>query len=211
MLPLLVALLAFVPGLLAGPGADSEHDRRWPTIKTSNRTQTNFSNSSQTNSTHGTYLLGVGKADITGPVASIKLSGYANDKQKGGGIRQRIYSRAFIIGDVKKPDDRIIYVVLDNLVGDTAIRYGVLEALEDLGPEYAMYGQNNVALASTHSHSGPGGWNNYLLPQIPGRGFHKKSYKAIVDGAVLSIKRAHESLAEARSLLFFFLYADLFL
>ena len=36
---------------------------------------------------------------------------------------------------------------------------------------------------------------NYLLPQITSLGFDKQSYQAIVDGVVLSIKRAHESLA----------------
>jgi neutral ceramidase len=35
---------------------------------------------------------------------------------------------------------------------------------------------------------------NYLLPQITSKGFDTQSYKAIVDGAVLSIQRAHTSL-----------------
>lgn len=47
----------------------------------------------------------------------------------------------------------------------------------------------------THQHSGPGAWVNYLLPQVTTLGFNQQSYQAIVDGAVLSIKRAHESLA----------------
>lgn len=142
------------------------------------------------------YLIGVGKADITGPAADVVLTGYANLDQVGGGIRQRLHSRAFIIGDVKNPKDRFVYVVLDNLVGDTAVRFGVLEALAAAGQEYSVYGQDNIALAAVHSHSSPGGWNNYLVPQIPGYGFNDQSYQAIVDGAVLSIKRAHESLTE---------------
>ncbi|KAF7554021.1 hypothetical protein G7Z17_g3226 [Cylindrodendrum hubeiense] len=43
---------------------------------------------------------------------------------------------------------------------------------------------------------GPGGWFNYLLPQITSLGFSKETYQAIVDGALLSIQRAHESLEE---------------
>jgi neutral ceramidase len=58
-----------------------------------------------------------------------------------------------------------------------------------------MYGQSNVAVTGTHSHSGPAAWLNYLLPQITSKGFDKQSYQAIVDGGVLSVKRAHESLA----------------
>ncbi|TQV92341.1 hypothetical protein V2A60_007030 [Cordyceps javanica] len=142
------------------------------------------------------YLLGVGKADITGPVAEVALTGYANLQQIGSGLRQRLFARAFIIGDTKDPSARIVYVVLDALVGDTSVRYGVLDALSKLGDDYKMYGQRNVALAAVHSHSAPGGWNNYLTPQIPGLGFNDDSYNALVDGTVLAIKRAHQELSE---------------
>ncbi|RYP12025.1 hypothetical protein DL767_011531 [Monosporascus sp. MG133] len=145
------------------------------------------------------YLIGVGKADITGPVVEIGFAGYADTAQKGTGLRQRIYSRAFIVGDLNKPEDRFVYLVLDAQSGDTALRYGILDGLAALGSEYAVYGQGNVAVTGTHSHAGPGAWFNYLLPQITSFGFDKQSYQAIVDGAVLSIKRAHESLEEART------------
>ncbi|ETS78190.1 hypothetical protein PFICI_10252 [Pestalotiopsis fici W106-1] len=142
------------------------------------------------------YLLGVGKADITGPAVEINFAGYADTAQTGTGIRQRIYSRAFIIGDVNNPDDRFVYIILDTQSGDTAIRYGVLEGVAALGSEYSVYGQSNIALTGTHSHSGPGAWFNYLLPQITSLGYDEQSYQAIVDGTVLSIQRAHESLEE---------------
>ena len=123
------------------------------------------------------------------------MMGYADPKQVGSGLRQRLYSRAFIIADPKVAEDRLVYLVLDTQSGDTAVRYGILEALQALGPEYAtVYGQKNVAVTGTHSHSGPGAWLNYLLPQITSKGFNKQSYQAIVDGAVLSIRRAHESI-----------------
>ena len=141
------------------------------------------------------YLLGVGKSDITGPVVEINFMGYANGSQVGSGLRQRIYSRAFIIGDVDLSEDRFVYLVLDTQSGDTAIRNGILEGLAALGDEYGMYGQSNVAVTGTHSHSGPGAWLNYLLPQITSKGFDKASYQAIVDGAVESIKIAHLNLA----------------
>ncbi|MCJ1378018.1 hypothetical protein MMC17_001114 [Xylographa soralifera] len=141
------------------------------------------------------YLLGVGKADITGPIVEINMMGYADPNQVGSGLRQRLFSRAFIVGDIRHPKDRFVYLVLDIQSGDTAIRYGILEGLQELGPQYsAVYGQHNVAVTGTHSHSGPGAWLNYLLPQITSRGFDKQSYQAIVDGAVLSIRKAHDGL-----------------
>ncbi|KAI1194717.1 Neutral/alkaline nonlysosomal ceramidase [Nemania serpens] len=141
------------------------------------------------------YLLGVGKADITGPCVEINLMGYADPNQIGTGLRQRLYSRAFIVADPSHPTNKFVYLVLDTQSGDTAVRYGILSELQGLGPEYADYGHHNVAVTGTHSHSGPGAWLNYLLPQITSKGFDQQSYRAIVDGAVLSIKKAHESLA----------------
>jgi neutral ceramidase len=142
------------------------------------------------------YLLGVGKADITGPVVEIGFAGYADLAQTGTGLRQRIYSRAFIVGDVNKPSDRFVYLVLDTQSGDTGLRRGILEGVAALGSGYSVYNKNNIAVTGTHSHSGPGAWFNYLLPQVTSLGYDKQSYKAIVDGAVLSVKRAHESLRE---------------
>ena len=142
------------------------------------------------------YLIGVGKADVTGPVAEINFAGYADLSQIGTGLRQRLHSRCFIIANAANSSDRFAYLVLDTQSGDTAFRYGILEAVAALGDDYSVYGQNNVAVTGTHSHSGPGAWFNYLLPQITSFGFDDQSYQAIVDGAVLSIQRAHENLQE---------------
>ncbi|KAI0009952.1 Neutral/alkaline nonlysosomal ceramidase [Xylariaceae sp. FL0662B] len=144
------------------------------------------------------YLIGVGKADITGPCVEINLMGYADPNQVGTGLRQRLYSRAFIIADPLNPADRFVYIVLDTQSGDTAVRYGILSGLQDLGLGYEHYGHHNLALTGTHSHSGPGAWLNYLLPQITSKGFSQQSYRAIVDGALLSVRRAHESLSPGR-------------
>lgn len=141
-------------------------------------------------------MIGVGKADITGPVVEINFAGYADLSQVGSGLRQRIYSRAFIVGDVNNPNDRFVYLVLDTQSGDTAVSFGIFDSLAALGGEYSVYNRGNVAVTGTHAHSGPGAWFNYLLPQVTSLGFDKQSYQAIVDGAVLSIKRAHESLTE---------------
>ncbi|KAJ9611100.1 hypothetical protein H2200_004283 [Cladophialophora chaetospira] len=143
----------------------------------------------------GDYLLGVGKADITGPVVEINLMGYADTDQSGTGLRQRLYCRAFIVGDLSNESSRVVYLVLDTQSGDTAVRDGILQGLKNLGPKYAVYNKNNVAVTGTHSHSGPGAWLNYLLPQITSLGFNKESYEAIINGSVLAVQRAHDGLA----------------
>ena len=120
--------------------------------------------------------------------------GYASPSQVGTGLRQRIFARAFIIGDINNANDRFIYLNIDAACGDTAIRYGILEGITSLGPSYSLYTQQNVAVIGTHQHSGPGAWLNYLLPQVTSLGFDKQSYDAIVNGSILAIQRAHESL-----------------
>jgi neutral ceramidase len=116
-------------------------------------------------------------------------------EQVGSGLRQRIYARAFIVGSNSNPADRFVYLNIDTSCGDTAIRNGILEGVAALGPAYSAYGEQNIAVVGTHSHSGPGAFMNYLLPQITSLGFSQQSYQAIVDGAVLAVKRAHESLS----------------
>jgi neutral ceramidase len=132
------------------------------------------------------------------PVVELNMMGYADLAQTDTGLRQRIYSRAFIVGSPDDEASRFIYLVLDTQSGDIAVRNGILEGVAALGDDYAMYTTDNIAVTGTHSHSGPGAWLNYLLPQVTSKGFDKQSYQAIVDGAVLSIKRAHESLTEGR-------------
>lgn len=124
--------------------------------------------------------------------------GFAMGDQKGTGLRQRLYSRAFIVGDVNTPKDRLLYMVLDIQSGDTAVRNGILDGLKKMGPEYAVYTSENLAVTGTHSHSGPGGWSNLFLHHVSTQGFDKATWQAVVNGSLVSIKRAHESLKEGR-------------
>ncbi|RDA93269.1 hypothetical protein CP533_6530 [Ophiocordyceps camponoti-saundersi (nom. inval.)] len=143
------------------------------------------------------FLIGVGKADITGPVVELVMAGYAHSDQVATGLRQRLYSRAFIIADAKEPRNRLLYVVLDNINSDAAIRMSILDAFKaNPSGELSVYNEHNFALSSVHSHSGPSSGWNYFLPQIPQSGFDIQGHRAVVDGALLSIKRAHMSLEE---------------
>lgn len=54
-----------------------------------------------------------------------------------------------------------------------------------------MYSTENVVLSGTHTHSGPGGYLQYLMYTIISQGFTKQTFDAIVSGIVLSVERAH--------------------
>jgi neutral ceramidase len=56
----------------------------------------------------------------------------------------------------------------------------------------ALYGAQNVAISGIHTHSGPGGYLQYLLYDITSLGFVRESFDALVDGIAL-VSRQRES------------------
>lgn len=46
----------------------------------------------------------------------------------------------------------------------------------------AAYTDENVMLTATHTHSGPGGFMQYLLFDVTCNGFIRQSYEALVAG-----------------------------
>ncbi|XP_031458440.1 putative neutral ceramidase C [Phasianus colchicus] len=143
----------------------------------------------------GNYLLGVGRADCTGPVAEIPLMGYANPDQVGGGLLTRLYSRAFIVAE---PNDsrRVVFVSIDIGMVSQRLR---LEVLKELKSKYGeLYRRDNVILSGTHTHSGPGGYFQYTLFWITSKGLIKPNLNAIVNGIVKSIDIAHQNMKRGR-------------
>ncbi|NXU84331.1 ASAH2 ceramidase, partial [Xiphorhynchus elegans] len=141
------------------------------------------------------YLVGVGRADCTGPVAQVPLMGYANADQVGGGLLTHLYSRAFIVAD---PEDskRVVFVSADIGMMSQRVRMEVLKRLQSKYGD--LYRQDNVILSGTHTHSGPGGYFQYTLFWITSKGLIRPSLNAIVNGIVKSIDIAHESMKRAR-------------
>lgn len=139
------------------------------------------------------YLIGVGRADCTGPVAEVPLMGYASPDQTAGGIHTRLYSRAFIVAN---NSERVVFVSADIGMVSQRLR---LEVLKKLQTKYGdLYRQENVVLSGTHTHSGPGGYFQYTLFIITSKGYIKPSINAIVNGIVKSIDIAHGNLKAGR-------------
>ncbi|KAF7298390.1 Neutral ceramidase [Mycena kentingensis (nom. inval.)] len=138
------------------------------------------------------YLLGLGIADITGPVVETNMMGYAALSQTDSGLHQRQRARAWIVGETDNTANRVVFINADIAFGDTGVRRAILAKLQD---KYGgLYNAKNFALSSTHQHSGVGGYVENLLPQVTSLGWVKQSYDAIVAGVVLAVDRAHASL-----------------
>ncbi|XP_074855615.1 putative neutral ceramidase C [Carettochelys insculpta] len=141
------------------------------------------------------YLIGVGRADCTGPVAEVPLMGYANPDQVARGILSRLYSRAFIVAE---PDDskRVVFVSADIGMVSQRLR---LEVIKQLKSKYGeLYRQDNVILSGTHTHSGPAGYFQYTIFLLTSKGLIKPSLNAIVNGIIKSIDIAHQSMTRGR-------------
>lgn len=141
------------------------------------------------------YLVGAGKADITGPVADVNLMGYANAEQIAGGLHIRQFARAFVVADAKNESHRFVFVNMDACMASQAVTFTVIQKLKE---QYGgLYNEQNVALSGTHTHSGPAGYLQYLVYDITSLGFIPQTFHSLVDGIVLSIARAHDALAPA--------------
>lgn len=81
-------------------------------------------------------------------------------------------------------------------MGDTGIRRSIVSQLSSQFP--GVYTNDNIALVSTHQHSGVGGYLEDLLPQLTALGYVKETADAIVAGTVLAVKRAHANLAPGK-------------
>uniref|UniRef100_A0A672FFL9 Neutral ceramidase n=1 Tax=Salarias fasciatus TaxID=181472 RepID=A0A672FFL9_SALFA len=142
---------------------------------------------------HSPYLIGVGRADCTGPPAEIPLMGYAQSSQLAAGIHTRLYSRAFIVDDGRK---RVVFVTADVGMISQRLRLEVLRALR---VKYGdLYRQDNVALSGTHTHCGLGGFFQYTLFMLSSKGYIPESVQPLVDGIVKSIDIAHRNMRPGR-------------
>jgi len=52
----------------------------------------------------------------------------------------------------------------------------------------SVYTEDNVCISGIHTHSGPGGYWQYVLYEVTSLGFVKQSLDVVVDGIVESIK-----------------------
>jgi len=138
----------------------------------------------------GSYEVGVGISDITGPAAQIVFMGYAVSTQSGEGIHFRQRARAFVVSDGTK---RVAYVSGDFGMGGDLVNTHVVQGLERaLGK--GVYTYENLCISGTHTHSTPGGFAQYVMIEVPTLGFVNETLDALVTGIVDAVVKAHKNL-----------------
>ncbi|EEB16906.1 Neutral ceramidase precursor, putative [Pediculus humanus corporis] len=135
---------------------------------------------------NGEYDIGVGIADVTGPITDINFMGYGKFEQVGKGLHLRQWARSYIIDD---GNQILVFVNVDvGMIGD-GLRLQVLKSLKEIYGD--AYNSQNVIISGTHTHSAPGGFLMHFLFDLPCKGFSRETFDALVDGIVKSISMAH--------------------
>mmetsp|Transcript_2818 Transcript_2818/g.3022 ORF Transcript_2818/g.3022 Transcript_2818/m.3022 type:complete len:734 (+) Transcript_2818:50-2251(+) len=144
------------------------------------------------------FKVGVGSYDMTGPCTEINFMGYALPSQRGSGIHLRLRARAFAFED-ETTGKRAVFVSVDGGMGSDLVKMRVLDKLNaELGE--GIYTHDNVAISGTHTHSGPGGFQQYVLYQVTSLGFVKETFDAWVNGISQAIIHAHNRIQPAKTL-----------
>ena len=79
----------------------------------------------------GENLVGIGKADVTGPAVEIPLMGYGKSNQAAGGIHTRLFSRSFIFQNKGSSNDVVVFVSVDLAMIGHLKKQKVLEKLSE--------------------------------------------------------------------------------
>src|SRR3954454_5510103 len=118
--------------------------------------------------------------------------GYGMRFQRSAGIQLRQRSRAFVLVD-RETSHRLVFVVADIGMFFRNVRDAVLTRLDA-----SSYDEDNVVLTATHTHAGVAGYSGYRLYNMTTDGFRPRTFQALVDGVVESIRRAEADLAPGR-------------
>ncbi|MFW0796454.1 neutral/alkaline non-lysosomal ceramidase N-terminal domain-containing protein [Gordonia sp. CPCC 205515] len=138
------------------------------------------------------YLVGCGKADVTGAIAGQGMMGYSEADQVAEGLLQRCWARAFIVVD-QASGQRVVFVTTDLACLFQSHHMGLMPKLaKRFG---SLYTERNVNLNATHTHASCGGTAWDFAYSLAAYGFKRNSYEAELNGIYTAIVRAHESLA----------------
>ncbi|MFW0789912.1 neutral/alkaline non-lysosomal ceramidase N-terminal domain-containing protein [Gordonia sp. CPCC 205333] len=138
------------------------------------------------------FLVGAGKADMTGAIAGQGMMGYADFSQIASGLLQRCWARAYIIVDVRT-GSRVVFVNADIAIIFASHRVGVMAALR---AKYgSLYTEENININATHNHNSCGGTSWDYAHHLSALGFQRNSYDAEVAGIVAAIEAAHATVA----------------
>jgi hypothetical protein len=136
---------------------------------------------------------GAASADITPPVKETKvtLGGYGQRKGKPAkGVHDPVFAKAFVVESEGK---KVAVVAIDLVESSNEIRDAVLLRLKG-----TAFGNDNVFISATHSHSAPGAVEKIIIASVVFGKYSQPVVDHIADGIVKAIKEADSKLTVAK-------------
>ena len=144
------------------------------------------------------WLIGVGKSDITGPITDVVTFGYGDSSHVTAGLHDRLWARAFIVED-RKTNAQVTIVVISAGAVFGNVKREVVRRLQQAFD--GIYEEGNLLIVADHSHSAPGGQGHHFLHVMATHGFERDSWDAQVEGIVEAVVQARNSLQPGRVLI----------
>jgi neutral ceramidase len=141
------------------------------------------------------YSIGTGIAEVTDRAAGLPLQGMADTNQISTGVDAPLFARAFTVTD-RDTGHSVAVVVADIWSGTRRVKDAVVRRLSAV--HRSPFGDENVLLAGTHTHSAPGGYSGMLLYDYTDGGVDDATVQCIVQGCVKAIEMAQANLGPGR-------------
>eukprot|EP00298_Acanthocystis_sp_HF-20_P015889 c21307_g1_i1.p1 GENE.c21307_g1_i1~~c21307_g1_i1.p1 ORF type:complete len:784 (-),score=300.44 c21307_g1_i1:137-2488(-) len=134
------------------------------------------------------YNVGVGRADITGPIGS-KLMGY-DIPDVSNTIHTRLYARAFFFEERADSTASMTYVVIDRWIATDTLIQLVMNRLNG-EIEGTVFTRKNLCITATHTHSGTSLYSEAGIVQLSAANtIQTDSDVVLINGVVAAIKAA---------------------
>lgn len=140
------------------------------------------------------FLLGSGIYDMTGPAGDSISAGYEAPDHILRGIHLRQFARAFALQSPCNGNS-VMMVITETGFMTQGTRQTVMDLIA-ADPELApIYGEQNLMLSATHTHSGPGGEAHHAAYNLFRTGYDDYVHQIYTDSIYQAIKLAHANLA----------------
>ncbi len=139
------------------------------------------------------FLLGSGIFDMTGPAGDSISAGYEAPDHVLRGIHLRQFARAFALQSPCNGNS-VMLVITETGFMTQGTRQTVLDRIAADPELAAVYGEQNLMLSATHTHSGPGGEAHHTAYNLFRTGYDDYVHQIYTDSIYQAIKRAHANL-----------------
>lgn len=139
---------------------------------------------------------GHSKIEIKAYFKGLGMLGYGRDFNKMEGQLSPIYCRAVTFWD-SSSGKKIFYVNCELCFTTHGVKQAVLKRLLERDPK-GGYLDENILIASQHTHSAPGGFAHHPFYNFPVPGFRPKIFNAVVDAIQEAIYQSNQDLKPSK-------------